>query len=149
VNDAWKGPFARLAFIVLAVIALFLIAVPSLKAWRIRDRYRKARTPAGRAAAAFAEFQQEAGELAAPRGRAESAPSYAQRITSLKKLDGRAALRLASIYERAEYAEEGVEPNVADEARRIARTLRSALWRRAGWWERAGRLFSSSGLRSS
>jgi transglutaminase-like putative cysteine protease len=149
VSDAWKGPFARLAFVVLAIVGLFLIAVPSLKAWRIKTRYRKAGTPAGRAAAAFAEFQQEATELAAPRGRAESAPAYAQRVTSIKKIDGRAALRLASIYERAEYASDGVEANVADEARRIARTLRSALWRSAGWWERAGRLFSTSGLRSS
>lgn len=148
INDAWKRPFTRLAAIVGTAVVLFLVGVPLLKTWRVRRRYRRASTPAGRTAAAFAEFQQEATELALPRRESESAPAYAQRVTTVKKLDPSHALRLASIYERAEYGAAGVEPNVAEEARRLARSLRASLWSRAGWWQRAMRLFSIAGLRS-
>lgn len=148
VGDAWKKPFTRLVFIALGAVILFLIAVPTLKASRVKRRYRRATTPAGRAAAAFAEFELEAAELAARRRRSESAPSYARRVSEMSRLDEQPAIRLAWIYERAEYGGDEINPGVADEARRIARSLRASLWSNAGWWQRALRLFSPAGLRS-
>jgi hypothetical protein len=147
-NDAWKEPFGRIAFTAIAAFVLFLIAVPSLKEWRARRRYRRAGTSADRASAAFAQFEQEATELAARRGRSESAPAYARRVSDIARIDEEHALRLASIYERAEYGGEDISPTIADEARRIARSLRSSLWKSAGWWQRAQRLFSPTGLRA-
>lgn len=149
ISDTWKKPFARLAAFAVAALVMFLIAVPSLKAWRVKRRYRRATSDAERAAAAFAEFQGEAAELAAQRQRSESAPAYARRVSDLSKIDEARALRLAAIYERAEYGGAGaVSANLADEARRLAGNLRSAMWKRAGWWQRANRLFSPTGLRS-
>jgi transglutaminase-like putative cysteine protease len=146
-NDSWKEPFARLATMALLALLLFLLAVPSLKEWRANRRYRRAATPAGRATAAFAQFEQEAAELAARRRRSESAPAYAKRVSDIARIDDDTALRLASIYEKAEYGGNEISTNVADEARRIARSLRSSLWKNAGWWQRAQRLFSPNGLR--
>jgi transglutaminase-like putative cysteine protease len=146
-DDAWKETFGRVAFSAIAALMLFLIAVPSLKEWRANRRYRRAATSADRASAAFAQFEQEAAELAARRRRSESAPAYARRVSDIARIDEEHAVRLASIYERAEYGGEDISSTIADEARRIARSLRSSLWKSAGWWQRAQRLFSPTGLR--
>ena len=147
VSDSWKKPFARIALLAIGGLVLFLLAVPSLKEWRARRRYRRAATPAGRASAAFAQFEEEAAELATRRRRSESAPAYARRVSDVARMDDDHAMRLATIYERAEYGGGEISTGVAEEARRIARNLRSSLWKNAGWWQRLQRLFSPNGLR--
>ena len=142
VNDAWKESFRRFLTIMVLVGVLFLIAVPSLKQWRVARRYRRAGDPVATAAAAFAEFQFEAGELAFARARSESAMSFARRLSKLEGIPEGAAVRLARIYETAQYSSLGIGGNVAGEARRLAHELRSGLWRRASWLNRMGRLFS-------
>jgi len=145
-NAVWQQTFRRLALALIVLTMAALVAIPALKARRIRRAYRGATTPRAIAAAAFLEFMIEAGELAAPRGAAESARAYARRIADLKGLPPSSALRLASIYERAEYAPS--EPSVADsgEARSLVRDMRSLLWHKASWWERGARLFSPRNL---
>ena len=147
-NDAWKSSFQRFLAVLVLLGGLFLIAVPTLKQWRVARRYRRADHPIAIAAAAFAEFQFEAGELASARAASESAMSFARRLAQLDGIPEEAAMRLARIYEAAQYSSLGVRANVADEARRLARELRSGLWRRASWLDRIGRLFSPAGLQS-
>ncbi|MDQ4058326.1 MAG: DUF3488 and transglutaminase-like domain-containing protein [Actinomycetota bacterium] len=142
----WVKDFTRIAIAALAALLLFLLSVPSLKKLRVARRYRKAATPEALAAAAFAEFQDEASELARPRSPAESAAEYARTIVAMKKVPRQPALRLATIYEAAEYARSGIAGNQAGEARRLARELRSRLWQSSSWWRRGARLFSPRGL---
>ncbi|HEX2058770.1 MAG TPA: DUF3488 and transglutaminase-like domain-containing protein [Actinomycetota bacterium] len=141
-NPAWERAFDRIVLAVAVGLVLFLAAVPALKTWRIRRRYRRARGTEGAAAAAFAHFEDEAAELAAPRGRAESAAAFAARLARLRKVPPEDASRLAQIYEAAEYAPRGVGPDQARQAKVLARKLRAAMWARASWWTRAARLFS-------
>lgn len=143
----WERTFTRIALVVLAAGALFLIAVPLLKLARVRRRYRSASGPIELASAAFAEFEEEAAELASPRLRAESAPAYARRVAAQRQVPERDALKLARIYEEAEYASSGVRPHDAVEARTLARRLRAGLWANSSWWDRATRLFSVARLR--
>lgn len=141
-NAIWERTFRRLVLALLAAVAAGLVAVPMLKARRIQRLYRRAAGSRATAAAAFHEFMLEAGELAAPRGPAESARAYAQRIAVMKELSEKQVLRLATIYERAAYS--AAEPAAEDgrEARTLARELRATLWHKATWWERGARLFS-------
>lgn len=141
-NPVWETAFNRLALAVAILLALFLASVPALKTWRITRRYHRARGADGAAAAAFAHFEDEAAELAAPRGPAESAVAFAARLASLRKVPPEEAARLARIYEAAEYAPRGIRPEQASQAKVLARKLRSAMWARASWWTRAARLFS-------
>ena len=138
----WEQTFTRIALAVLAAVALFLVAVPMLKQARVRRRYRSASGPVELAAAAFAEFEGEAAELASPRLRAESAPAYARRVAAHRGVSEPDAVKLARIYEDAEYAPAGVGPDEADEAKTLARRLRGRLWDNSSWWDRALRLFS-------
>lgn len=143
----WQQTFTRLAIVVLIVVTLFLVAVPLLKEARVRRRYRTASGPDELASAAFAEFEEEATELATPRLHAESAPAYARRVAARRSVSEPDAVKLARIYEEAEYALSGVQPGEADEAKTLARRLRSRLWATSSWWNRALRLFSVRGLR--
>jgi transglutaminase-like putative cysteine protease len=145
-NPAWAQAFNRVALAIAVLGILFLALVPSLKRWRIERRYRRARGPDGEAAAAFRHFEDEAAELAAPRGPAESAVAFAARLAGLRKVPSADAERLARIYEAAEYAPQGVAAGQARQAKVLARKLRGAMWARASWWTRAGRLFSPRGL---
>ncbi|MDQ3957145.1 MAG: DUF4129 domain-containing protein, partial [Actinomycetota bacterium] len=131
---------------ILVAIALFLASVPALKAARIRRRYRRARTADQAAAAAFRHFEDEAAELAAARGPAESASSFARRMGQLRNVPTDDAVRLARIYEAAEYSPRGVAESQAGQARVLAQKLRAIMWKRASWWTRAARLFSPKGL---
>lgn len=142
----WEQTFRRLALVLTLVLVGGLAAVPALKARRIRRVYRGATTPGAVAAAAFHEFMLEAGELAAPRGPAESARAYVRRVARLKGLPEPSALRLASLYERAEYAPSQPSSSEGGEARTLARQMRAGLWENASWWERVARLFSPAGL---
>ena len=96
--------------------------------------------------AAFAHFEDEAAQLADARARSESAIAYVERLTSSRKLSPKAALRLARIYEQAEYSPAGVDQPEAEEARRLVRQLRIDLWSAASWWDRAERIFSPAAL---
>ena len=141
-DPVWEKAFDRLVAGVAVALIVFLASVPALKTWRIRRRYRRARGADGQAAAAFAHFEDDAAELAGPRGSAESAAAYTTRLARLRKVPAEDASRLASIYEAAEYGPRGVRPAQARQAKALARKLRSALWSRASWWARAARLFS-------
>lgn len=144
----WEEAFERLAAVILIAVILFLIVVPTLKRGRTTLRYRTAADATAQAAAAFAEFESEAGQLASPRSPAESASSYAGRIVAMARVPRRAASQLADLYEQSAYSESGVTRPQAVEARRLARELRGRLWSTSSWWERAVRLFSPRGLRT-
>lgn len=142
----WRPAFRRLSTTLLILVLVFLVAVPLTKEWRTLRRYSRARTPVGTAVAAYAHFQDEAAQLAARRPASESAIAYAARLASLRRVSSTDATRLAGLYEAAEYSPVGLTPEQAAEARHLARSLRSRLWSRATWWERAIRLFSPAGL---
>lgn len=146
VTGKWQETFGRILVTLVLFALLFLASVPALKEWRIHRRYKRASDAGASAAAAFTEFQEEAGELASPRRRAESAAAYARRIGQRVATTEAAALRLASIYELAEFGPGGLPPQLGDEAKRLARHLKRALWAQAGWWQRLRRLLSPAGL---
>jgi transglutaminase-like putative cysteine protease len=138
----WQKTFARLTLFVGFCLLIFLAFVPLIKEMRIRKRYTEASGPDGIAAAAFVQFTEEAAELAEPRRPSESALAYCIRMATAKRVADRTALRLAEIYEAAAYGSEDITPELAEEARRLARALRTQLWHQATWWSRAVRLFS-------
>lgn len=142
IDNRWRENFATIGLVLALVVILFIALVPLLKQLRVQRRYARATDARARAAAAFAEFQQEAAELASERARAESASAYARRIAREAGVPDAAAVRLASIYEAAEYGPDGISPAVAGEAKRLARQLKSALWSQASWWRRIKRLWS-------
>jgi hypothetical protein len=144
----WAKTFSRIALGVGVLIALFLITVPAIKEYRVRRRYARAGGPRSVAEAAFHEFEINAAELAAPRRMSESARIYARRVSELKGLPDRPLLRLAAIYEAAEYARDDIPASDAEEARRLAHDLRSGLWRNSSWWQRLVRLFSPTSLQA-
>jgi hypothetical protein len=124
----------------------FLIAVPALKELRVRRRYARARGPRALTDAAFFDFEVNAAELATTRPPSESARVYARRVSELRGLPERPTLRLAALYEAAEYARADIPVSEAEEARALARDLRSRLWRNAPWWQCLTRLFSPASL---
>jgi hypothetical protein len=138
----WEKTFSAVARTAGAGVVLFLLLVPLLKELRIRSRYARARDGSAQTAAAFHQFMDDAAELATPRLPSESASSYVVRLGRADAVNRSDAERLAALYERAEYAAEGADKDDARRARRLARSLRSSLWRRARWWNRAVRLFS-------
>ncbi len=138
----WQKTFARLLLFLGTCSLIFLAFVPLIKERRIRKRYTEASGPDGIAAAAFTQFTEEAAELAEPRRPSESALAYCLRMATAKRVADRTALRLAQIYEAAAYGAQDISPELAEEARRLARALRTQLWHQAGWWDRAVRLFS-------
>jgi transglutaminase-like putative cysteine protease len=142
VNLEWKKTFTRIAVFVGIVALAYVIVTPAWKLRRISARYRRARGSRARAAAAFAHFQEEAGDLVSRRAPAESATAYAARLAALRKVPARPALKLASIYEASEYAPTDPSDKDAREARDLARQLRSSIWGGASWWDRGQRLFS-------
>ena len=145
---AWEAAFERLALVILVAVVVFLIAVPLLKQMRTTRRYRVAADSRATTAAAFAEFESEAAQLASPRSPSESPRSYAVRMAGMARVPRRTASKLADLYERSAYSATGVDARQADEARRLARELRGRLWSTSSWWERTVRLFSPRGLRT-
>jgi hypothetical protein len=142
VNLEWKKTFTRVALFVTILALAYLVVTPAWKLRRISARYRRARDSRTRAAAAFAHFQEEAGDLVSRKAPAESATAYATRLAKLRKVPERPALRLASIYEASEYASTETSDKDASEARDLARQLRSTIWGGASWWDRGQRLFA-------
>jgi transglutaminase-like putative cysteine protease len=145
----WQKTFTAILTWLAVALVLFLLAVPAIKEWRTRRRYKNAKTADDIAAAAFTQFQEEAAELAIPRSPSESALSYAIRMAAASRVAERPAVRLAAIYEAAAYAADDITPDQAKEAKRLAARLRSQLWHHASWWSRAVRLFSPRRLRPS
>jgi hypothetical protein len=145
----WQRTFTRLVVYATVVLLLFLLSVPGLKEWRIRRRYAEATSPDALAAAAFVQFEDEAAELAEARSPWESALSYSRRLATQRNVTERSAIRLARIYEAAAYAADDISPDQAQEAKRLARTLRGQLWHAASWWSRLARLFSPRRLRTA
>jgi len=142
----WETAFGNMLRVLLGGAVTFLSAVPLLKELRRKRRYARAAGNRGRAAAAFFEFEDAAADLAAPRRPAESAVAYVTRIAGGKRVPRTAALRLAGIFEAAQYAPREIAANQASEAQSLARQLRRTLWNEATWWQRAGRLFSPTRL---
>lgn len=146
INTDWQETFTRLALTLGLLALVYLALVPALKVLRIRGRYARAKGPRSAAAAAFGEFEYEAGALATPRARAETASAYARRIARVTDLPAEQLHRLATIYEAAEYAPAVPSPQLGREARRLARLLKGRLWAQASWWARLKRLWSPAGL---
>jgi hypothetical protein len=138
----WETAFENLLRAVVVAAFVFLLAVPLLKEMRTRRRYARANGSRGRATAAFLDFEDVAAELASPRHGSESAVSYARRISRSHRVPRPPAIRLARIFEAAQYAPGEIPEQQVTEARRLARDLRRSLWSEATWWERASRLFS-------
>ncbi len=145
----WQEAFGRLFRWLILSLLVVLVLVPFAKELKTRYRYARATSPSSTTAAAFAQFLDEAGELAAVRRPSESAIAYASRLVSGRKVPAGPAVRLATLYEIAEYSPAGASPVQASEAKRLAKRLRSALWKRATWLKRASRLFSPARLRPS
>jgi transglutaminase-like putative cysteine protease len=145
-SPEWRAAFFRLAAIIGSLVVLFLLLVPSLKAALIRRRYLRAKDSPARIAAAFAEFETEAADLAEHRARSESASAFARRLARSGSVPTRPALRLAAIFEAAMYGPEWTSWPNPEEAKRLARQLRRSLWAEAGWWNRVQRLFSPAAL---
>ena len=142
----WERAFAGLVRVVVVAVIVFLALVPLLKELRSKRRYARAGSARGRATAAFFDFQDAAAELASPRRAAESAVAYARRVSRTRHVPRPTALRLARIFEAAQYAPHDVESKDVSEARNLARDLKRSLWSEATWWERAMRLFSPARL---
>lgn len=146
INQQWRETFARIAVTLIVLALLFLIGVPLVKTLKIRRRYARARDARSLAAAAFAEFEQAATDLVSAKRTGESASRYAARVAKLAAVPAAQPLRLASIYEAAEYAPADIPDQVAREARRLSRLVKGRMWSTAGWWQRAKALWSLSGL---
>lgn len=142
----WQETFSNmLSFVLLSLLAL-IAAVPVLKTGRTWLRYRAAREPGALTHAAFAQFEDEARELASPRRISESALAYARRMGAGYKVPGPQAIELATIYERSLYARAAIDEAQAAHARRLAKALRGHLWATAGSWSKLKRLFSPGSL---
>ncbi|MBW3595286.1 MAG: transglutaminase domain-containing protein, partial [Actinobacteria bacterium] len=142
----WETAFANLLRVLTFGAIAFLLAVPLLKETRRKRRYARADGTRSRATAAFLDFEDAAAELASPRADAESAVAYVSRIARSHRVPRPPAIRLARIFEAAQYAPREIPPNQAVEAQRLASQLRRNLWSEATWWERASRLFSPTRL---
>jgi transglutaminase-like putative cysteine protease len=140
--DVWHDSFLRLAALFGGIAVLFLIGTPLAKVALNRRRYLRAKGPRAVAGAAFAEFEQEAADLASARFPSESAHSYVKRLIAMQKIPTRPALRLVDIFEEATYGPAAVSDVQSKEAVRLTRDLRRELWADATWMVRAGRLFS-------
>ncbi|MEA2506076.1 MAG: hypothetical protein QOH48_694 [Actinomycetota bacterium] len=142
----WEKAFSRFGRTLILLVIFVLLAIPLLKAIRSKFRYWRAGGARDVAEAAFAQFEDEAAELAEPRVPSETAAAYMDRLLTSNKLSARAALGLTRIYERAEYSASGIEDLEADEAKRLVRQLRTDLWSTASWWDKAERIFSPRSL---
>lgn len=142
VTDEWRAAFIRIATLLAAAVVLLLALVPMGKLWRSRRRYAAARDSRARTVAAWRDLEEDAGELFTPRAASESALEYARRLATSARLSAREAMRLARLYEAAEYGSHAVGDEIAAEARRLAASLKAGLWRSATWWKRGARLFS-------
>lgn len=146
-DPLWEKRFRNLTAALLILGVLFLLAVPIAKLALVATRYRRASSPSDRATAAFVEFEEDAADLARGRRTAESASAFCRRLISEKRVTRAPALRLAAIYETAQYSARGAKPTDAADARTLVRELRTALWQSASWGARVAGVFSLKRLR--
>ena len=142
----WQETFSRLVTWLAISVLLLILLIPILKGVRTSLRYRGAHTSRDQIAAAFQDFEAEAGELAERRRPSESATAYAARMGALHRVPRSTAVKLAELYERAVYAPAEPEARLGAEARRLASTLRRDLWSGATLLGKARRLFSPIAL---
>ena len=142
----WKRTFARLAIVLIALVIVYLTVVPTLKAYALKRRRRRASSDRDRVIAAYDEFLLDAAELASPRRTAESARAYARRLSETRGVAETSTLRLAVVYEAAQYSPMVVAADDAEVARKLGHELRGQLWANASWTERARRLFSTGSM---
>ena len=145
-EPAWQAAFVRLVSLLALVLVVWVIVVPLLKRERNRRRYRRAREPGEIALAAWAHFEDDAGEMFLPRAPAESASAFVKRLAAERRVTGFASERLALLYETAAYSAASMTRDEAAEAKRLAGTLAADLWTRASLWQKATRLFSVRSL---
>lgn len=145
-RPAWEETFSQVLTSLLLGVLAFIASIPVLKTLRTSIRYRSARDPAAVAAAAFTHFEREAADLATTRARSESASGFARRLGAAHRAPRGPALELASIFERAEYARDGIDDATARRARHLATSLRQELWTAAPLMRKLKRLFSPHGL---
>ena len=145
-EPAWENAFFRLVMALLVIGVAWALGVPALKRERTKRRYRRARTPADGAIAAFMQFEDEAGEMFSARRPAESARAYAHRLGTENHVPALPAERLAELYEAAAYSPSGISEQQALEARKTARKLAASLWARANLWQKANRILSVRSL---
>jgi transglutaminase-like putative cysteine protease len=144
--STWRVAFIRMVSLLGVAIAILFALVPLLKLWRSHRRYAAARDPRARTVAAWRDWEEDAGELFAPRFPSESAHEYARRLGAAARLSAREPLRLAGLYEAAEYGHHAVDDEIATEARRLSASLKAGVWRSSSWWKRGARLFSPAPL---
>ena len=145
-EPAWQAAFLRLALVMGGLLLLWAVAVPTLKAERLKRAYRRARTPAETAIAAFMHFEFDAAEVFLPRSAAEPATSFAARLGGLHRVPPQTADRLARLYEAAVYSPGGITDTQAAEAKKLATQLAAIMWARSSMWQKAWRLFSVRSL---
>lgn len=145
-EPAWREAFTRLALALVVGMVLWAVFVPLLKVRRTRRRYRRARTPAETALAAFSQFEDDAMEMHTPRGPAESATRFVARLAAERRVAEEPSQQLALLYETAAYSPDGLDRDKAAEAKRLARTLASELWARSSLLQKASRLLSIRSL---
>ena len=145
-EPAWQPAFGRLVSLLALVLVVWAIVVPLLKRARNKRRYRRAREPAEIALAAWAHFEDDAGEMFLPRSPAESASTFVKRLAAERRVTAFASERLALLYETAAYSAARMSRDEAAEAKRLAGALAADLWTRASLWQKATRLFSIRSL---
>lgn len=145
-EPAWQPAFGRLVSLLALVLVVWALLVPLLKRERNKRRYRRAREPAEITLAAWAHFEDDAGEMFLPRAPAESASAFVKRLAAERRVTAVASERLALLYETAAYSAAGMSRDEAAEAKRLAGALAGDLWTRASLWQKATRLFSIRSL---
>ncbi|MDQ3954069.1 MAG: DUF3488 and transglutaminase-like domain-containing protein [Actinomycetota bacterium] len=138
----WQETFGGMIRFGIIAALLWLIGVPLVKRARILRRYASASDPGAVVRVAFAQFEEDAAEMAAPRSPWQSPTSFAVQIATMGRAPEIAATKLAQLYETAEYSGTAVTKTQGAEAKRLAWHLRTALWARATYLERARALFS-------
>jgi transglutaminase-like putative cysteine protease len=143
----WQKTFAALSRALLIALVALLALIPLVKEYRSRARYRRAIGPGALAVAAFSEFQAEATDLVDTRLLSEPATAYAVRVAASGKVSRGPALRLASLYEAANYAPRELHGDEGAEAKDLAGKLRSQMWGNSTIWAKVMRVFSPRSLR--
>ncbi len=120
-------PAKRIVPVLLAVVALYAIAVPSILAAQRRRRRQQARTPAERIAVAWAEAVEDAGLLGFRERASDTYPERADRLGDVLPGAAAPALALAFARETAEYSPQGADQAEVDAAHAAAAQIGGAV----------------------
>lgn len=138
------SPFLQAA----GLLVLAVISVGVGKEWRARGRYMRAEGAAGRAKAAFAEFEDRLTDAGRRRMPEETPAEFGAGLVEARGLDAKAVIAVVGPYERAVYGRVQDAPSDAEAARAQAavRDLLRSLWKDSGWRVRMSILFSPRSL---